>query len=112
MNIEQVKYQLSCWGNFWAEKESLQGYASKSQIQRCSEVLKTGVWASSDKYLFNHRADSIFVPDWIDQLDRVVEQLKPEQKAIINKRYIKKIKLRGIEKTNLYHAVMAISAIY
>lgn len=112
MNIEQMKDQLSCWGKFWAEKESLQGFASKSQVQRCTEVLRTGIWASSDKFLFNHRADSIYVPDWVAKIDKAVEQLKPDQKAIINKRYIKNIKLRGIEKTNLYHAVMAVSAIY
>lgn len=112
MNIDQIKDQLRCWGNFWAEKESLQGYASKSQVHRCAEVLKTGIWASSDKFLFNHRADSIYVPDWVEHMDRCVEQLEPEQKAIINRRFIKKVKLRGMEKTHLHHAVITLAALY
>ena len=112
MNIVEMRKELSSWGKFWRAKEQLQGYASKSTTARLMEIGRTGIWASSDKYLFNHRADSIYVPDWVEHMDRCVEQLQPEQKAIINRRFIKKIKLRGMEKTYLHHAVITLAALY
>lgn len=108
MNIKQVRKELIYWGRFWASRESLQGYASTSVTERCCEVLKTGIWASSDKHLFNHQSDNIFVPQCFKALDSIVFTLPVPQRAAINRRYIKLAKLTNTERIALINAEMTI----
>jgi hypothetical protein len=77
-------------------KEELQGYASTSVTARCCEVMRTGVWISSDKHLFSHQSDSILPPEWVLVIDKAVSSLSPAQKAVINAFYIKNPKLDRI----------------
>lgn len=104
MNIRELRGELKAWGRFWAEKETLQGYASNSVTARCCEVLKTGIWASSDKYLFSHHADNIYVPWHIARIDHALLNLPNPQKAVITKRYIKQTQLNSTERLALLHA--------
>ena len=89
MNIKQLRAELRAWGRYWASKEELQGYASTSVTERCCEVMRTGVWISSDKHLFSHQSDSILPPEWIVKLDTAMKSLSTEQKAVIHSVYIK-----------------------
>ncbi|MAD75144.1 MAG: hypothetical protein CML20_10200 [Rheinheimera sp.] len=112
MNIKELHKQLISWGKFWAAKESLQGYASTSVTERCCQVLRTGIWASSDKHLFNHQADNLYVPDWIACIDHCLNELPPSHRRVINRRYIKQVKLNSTERIALWHAQAGILAIY
>lgn len=89
MNIKQLRAELRAWGRYWASKEELQGYASTSVTERCCEVMRTGVWISSDKHLFSHQSDSILPPQWVLVIDKAVSSLNPAQKAVINAFFIK-----------------------
>lgn len=93
MNIKQLRAELRAWGRYWASKEELQGYASTSVTERCCEVMRTGVWISSDKHLFSHQSDSILPPEWVLVIDKAVSSLTPVQKAVINACYVKRKKL-------------------
>ena len=105
MNVKELDRLLQDWGKFWASRESLQGYARTSVTERCCQVLKTGIWASSDKHLFSHQADAVFVPGWVQDIDRCVNQLtNQEHKMIINRRYVKKAKLKREERVLLWIA--------
>jgi len=115
MNAKELDKLLQSWGKFWASRESLQGYASTSVTERCCQVLKTGIWASSDKYLFSHHADQVFVPDWVNHIDSQIAVLQDVslerrlisttiQKAAITQRYIKLQKVKGFQRIALLHA--------
>ena len=104
MKINDLRSELKAWGKFWAERESLQGYASKSVTARCCEVLKTGIWASSDRYLFSHHADNIYVPWYVARIDKALSNLPAPHKAVVNKRYVKQVVLSSTEKLALLHA--------
>lgn len=108
MTITDLRQQLKFWGLFWASKESLQGYASTSVTARCCEVLQTGIWISSDKHLFSHRADSIYVPHYIKAIDTAVITLPIPQRAAVNRRYIKQARLNSTERLALLHAETAL----
>jgi hypothetical protein len=90
MNIKQLRAELRAWGRYWASKEELQGYASTSVTERCCEVMRTGVWISSDKHLFSHQSDSILPPDWVLVIDKAVSSLSPLHRSVINAAFIKK----------------------
>lgn len=89
MNIKQLRAELRAWGRYWASKEKLQGYASTSVTERCCEVMRTGVWISSDKHLFSHQSESIIPPEWILVIDKAVSSLSPAQITAINAMFIK-----------------------
>lgn len=108
MNIKQLRAELRAWGRYWASKEELQGYASTSVTERCCEVMRTGVWISSDKHLFSHQSDSILPPQWVLVIDKAVSSLSPTQKAVINTYYIKNKKGRELFCKQLIKAEIAI----
>jgi len=90
VNIKQLRAELRAWGRYWASKEELQGYASTSVTERCCEVMRTGVWISSDKHLFSHQSDSILPPEWVLGIDKAVSSLSPAHRSVINAAFIKK----------------------
>lgn len=115
MNVKELDKLLKNWGAFWASREALQGYASTSVTERCCQVLRTGIWASSDKHLFSHQADQVFVPDWVRHIDTQISDLQDVtlqrrfistaiQKAAITQRYIKHQPVRGFQRVALLHA--------
>lgn len=115
MNVKELDKLLKNWGAFWASREALQGYASTSVTERCCQVLRTGIWASSDKHLFSHQADQVFVPDWVKHIDTQISELQDVtlqrrfistaiQKAAITQRYIKHQQVRGFQRVALLHA--------
>ena len=108
MTINDLRSELQAWGKFWAEMEALQGYANKSVTARCCELLQTGIWASSDRLLFSHHADNIYVPWYIKRIDDAVVQLPVPQRAVITKRYIKTIRLSSTERLALLNAEMTL----
>lgn len=115
LKIKELDKLLVSWGRFWAEREALQGYASTSVTERCCQVMRTGIWASSDKHLFSHQADQLYVPDWVAGIDSYVSQLddinvnrrhisRELQRAAITRRYIKNQRLVGLQRVALMHA--------
>lgn len=112
MNIKELNSIMVGWGKFWAARESLQGYASASSIERCRQVLQTGIWASSDKHLFSHQSDNIKVPDWVDHIDQLMLELQPACRRVINLRYIKNARLNKTDKLLLWHAQTYLLSLY
>lgn len=112
MNVKELDKLLQSWGRFWSARESLQGYASTSVTERCCQVMRTGIWASSDKHLFSHQADQVYVPEWVKDIDRCVEQLPTPQRLVINRRYIKEVRLSNTERIALWHAKAQILSVY
>lgn len=123
MNVKELDKILRDWGKFWASRESLQGYASTSVTERCCQVLRTGIWASSDKHLFSHQADQVFVPDWVKHVDECVSKLEDVnlsrrlvaaqvQRAAINRQYIKQERVSGFQKVALLHAKSQLLALF
>lgn len=115
LKIKELDKLLVSWGRFWAEREALQGYASTSVTERCCQVMRTGIWASSDKHLFSHQADHLYVPQWVASIDSCVAQLddvnvnrrhltREVQRAAITRRYIKQQRLVGMQRVALMHA--------
>lgn len=107
MTLKDLRAELKQWGRFWAEKESLQGYSATSVTARCCEVLKTGIWTTSDKFLFSHQSDNIYVPWYVAKIDGAMVGLPAPQKAAINKRYVKQCVLSSTERLALLHAETA-----
>lgn len=112
MNIKELNSILVSWGKFWAARETLQAYASASSIERCRQVLQTGIWASSDKHLFSHQADQMIVPDWVERIDKLMPELRPECRRVINRRYIKNVQLTKDDKLLLWHAQTYLLSVY
>jgi hypothetical protein len=108
MNIKQLRAELRAWGRYWASKEELQGYASTSVTERCCEVMRTGVWISSDKHLFSHQSDSILPPEWVLVIDNAISNLSVYQKAVVAAVYIKRKKQNKI---GLYHLLRSETAL-
>jgi hypothetical protein len=104
MNIKQLRAELRAWGRYWATKEELQGYASTSVTERCCEVMRTGVWISSDKHLFSHQSDSILPPEWVLVIDNAVSSLSPTQRSVITAKFIKNKQIDGQESMHLAKA--------
>tara|TARA_Y100000034_G_scaffold135493_1_gene207624 strand:+ start:3477 stop:3848 length:372 start_codon:yes stop_codon:yes gene_type:complete len=122
LKIKDLDKLLVSWGRFWAEREALQGYASTSVTERCCQVMRTGIWASSDKHLFSHQADQLYVPDWVAAIDSSISQLddisinrrhlsRELQRAAITRRYIKNQRLVGLQRVALMHAQAQLLAV-
>jgi len=86
--INDVRFELKQWGNFWARQESGQGYSSKSNVQAIKEACEIGCASSSDLHLFSHRADSIYVPLHIETIDLALERLSRKCIAALRQRYV------------------------
>jgi len=115
LNVKELDKLLKNWGKFWASREALQGYASTSMTERYCQVMRTGIWASSDKHLFSHQADQVFVPEWVMHIDAQIAELQDVrlqrrhisttiQKAAITQRYIKLQPVKGFQRVALLHA--------
>ncbi|RRJ22571.1 hypothetical protein EIK76_00350 [Rheinheimera mesophila] len=108
MNIKQLRAELRAWGRYWASKEELQGYASTSVTERCCEVMRTGVWISSDKHLFSHQSDSILPPEWINSLSSKIDKLPPNYISVINSVYVRGFAAKGVLLRTLSYAEIAL----
>ena len=86
--LNEVRLELSHWGNFWYNQEQGQGYASKSNIQTLRETLQVGCAIQGTSHLINNRADSINVPDYILEIGNKVDRLKPDYIKAIRQRYV------------------------
>jgi hypothetical protein len=95
MNIKQLRAELRVWGRYWASKEELQGYASTSVTERCCEVMRTGIWISSDKHLFSHKSDSILPPEWVNALGSEIDRLPLNYRSAINAFYVRGHQIKG-----------------
>lgn len=108
MNIKQLRSELRAWGRYWASKEELQGYASNSVTERCCEVMRTGVWISSDKHLFSHQSDSLLPPEWVTLLTSYIDRLSQEYKSVINSYYIRGCPIKGDKLRTLGYAELTL----
>ncbi len=72
MTLKEVRQALRNWGRFWAEKELGIGYSSQSITATMMEVGLLGVCARSDKHLYSHGSDGIFVPQHISFIDNAI----------------------------------------
>ena len=94
-SIKDVRRTMQLWGNFWASQESLQGYASKSNIQALKETLDVGCAAQGTLHLYSHLADNMYVPPHIEEIDEAIKHLTQNQRLSISQKYIKRKKVKG-----------------
>ena len=90
--IKDVKKTLKVWGEFWASKEVTQGFASKSNIVSLKEKLDLGCSVSGSSHLLSNLADSIYVPEHINNTDEAIKHLGIKHKQALTQKYIKKNK--------------------
>lgn len=91
MTLKEVRQALRQWGRFWAEKEMGLGFSSRSITATMMEVGALGISARSDKHLYSHGSAGIFVPDHINEIDKVVNIfLTIEEKKLVRAVYIQK----------------------
>ncbi|HAT42373.1 MAG TPA: hypothetical protein DCS87_11745 [Rheinheimera sp.] len=89
MTLKEVRQALRRWGRFWSEKENGLGFASRSITATMMEVGVLGVSSRSDKHLYSHGADGIFVPDYIAEIDKVISKyLVPEERVLLRSVYV------------------------
>ncbi len=88
-NIQQVRADLSVWGQFWHGREQVKGYGSRSSCDKLSEI--RGPSAS------NAGADSISVPALVLIYDALIENLRPECKRALRAYYV--CSKKGVGKT-------------
>ncbi|KZN64046.1 hypothetical protein N473_15710 [Pseudoalteromonas luteoviolacea CPMOR-1] len=88
-NIKVLRKELRTWGEFWASKESTEGYARKSNVEKVKESCELGGIFSSTLYLHNQGADNIFIPPHIQRLTDRVERLSKDCKLAIVGKYVK-----------------------
>lgn len=86
-NLKQIRYNLSCWGKFWAKQQTLSGYASKSNVEKLREVCELGGWSHSS---VAGLSDSIFIPEDIAFIGKQVDKLGQKEKLVLIGKYIKK----------------------
>lgn len=108
MNIKQLRAELRAWGRYWASKEELQGYASTSVTERCCEVMRTGIWISSDKHLFSHQSASILPPEWVNVLGSEIDKLPLNYRSAINAFYIRGNQIKGRWSKTLFDAELTL----
>lgn len=88
-SIKEVHCDLVAWGKFWAAKESLQGFSSKSNLLVLKEVLDSGVAGSGTTHLVSHLSCNIHVPHYIQVVDDAIDTLGIEHKKALTQQYIK-----------------------
>jgi len=108
MTIKELRTQLRAWGRFWGSKEYGVGYSSSSSTERCCEVLKTGIWASSTKHLFAHYSDSCHTPAWVDEIDAAISKLPEAHRIAITRAYKKAVSGKMQRSLHLQHAESAL----
>ena len=72
------------WGRFWAGKETLQGFSSKSNTQVIKEVLDSGGAGTGTTHLVSHLSINI--------VDDAIDTLSINHKKALTQLYIKKNK--------------------
>lgn len=89
MTLKEVRYALRCWGRFWAEKEMGLGFASRSITATMMEIGALGVSSRSDKHLFSHGAEGIYVPEHIKEIgDAIDKHLRTEERQLVRAVYV------------------------
>lgn len=91
MTLKEVRQALRRWGRFWADKENGLGFASRSITATMMEIGLLGVSARSDKHLFSHGSDGIYVPEYISEIDLVISNcLRKDEKVFLRSVYVQK----------------------
>ena len=80
------------WGRFWAGKETLQGFSSKSNTQVIKEVLDSGGAGTGTTHLVSHLSINMHVPHHIQIVDDAIDTLGINHKKALTQLYIKKNK--------------------
>jgi len=80
------------WGKFWAAKEVLQGFSSKSNVEVMREVLETGGAGAGTSHLISQLSIGIHVPDNIQVIDDAIDTLDINHKKALTQQYIKRNK--------------------
>ena len=96
ITLKIVKQRLLHWGQFWANQEKGQGFASQSVTSRCCDILRTGIESSGTTHMFNQSADSIFVPYHHDEVGQCVAKLSINEQHWLKQKYIKKRKVDNL----------------
>ncbi len=93
MTLKEARFALRCWGRFWAEKEMGLGFASRSITATMMEIGQVGISARSDKHLYSHGSEGIYVPAHIEDVDWAVKWFcTVPEKMLLRSVYVQKRK--------------------
>lgn len=110
MTLKEVRQALRSWGRFWADKENGLGFSSRSITATMMEIGALGISARSDKHLFSHGADSVYVPEHISIIDKAITHyLRINERQIIRSVYVQKKKPTDKGRALLIQAELALS---
>ncbi|MDK1289798.1 hypothetical protein [Pseudoalteromonas umbrosa] len=87
--IKEVRKALKQWGRYWASKEQLQGYSSKSNAEKIRENHLLGGLFKSDGHLYSHGSSNINPPEHIKELSAQIDKLRTEHKQVLVGKYVK-----------------------
>ncbi len=110
MTLKEVRYALKVWGRFWSSKEQGLGFASRSITATMMEIGLLGVSSRSDKHLYSHGSEGVFVPDHITEIDNAVSKfLRINERQIIRAVYVQNKKPTEKGRALLIQAELALS---
>ena len=87
--ISDTRKALVIWGKYWQRQRVLGGWSNSSTVDRCREILQTGVFSGSGSYC--NDSDSIIVPGHIECIDVIVARLNVSFRDALRAKY----KLQG-----------------
>lgn len=91
MTLKEARAALRCWGNFWADKEMGLGFSSRSITATMMEIGQVGISSRSDKHLYSHGSEGIFVPAHISEVDFAIKWFcTASEKIILRAVYVQK----------------------
>lgn len=111
MTLKEAQALLRAWGKFWRSKKYGTGYSSTSITYQMMQTGLLGHAGKSTKHLFSHFSESIYVPDWVELVDYVVDNLTLEEKVQIKNVYINMQYKCGVSTVILQHAEIKIASL-
>ncbi len=83
--ISDTRKALVIWGEYWQRQRELGGWSNRSTVDRCREILQTGVFSSSGSYC--NDSNSISVPDHVEFIDECFERLNVSFRDALRAKY-------------------------
>ncbi len=77
VTIKALRKNLRSWGKFWRNKESIQGFSSRSISEH-----------SDQSFSSRDLSDNMYVPQQIEKLTESITKLRPECIRAIRAKYI------------------------
>ena len=85
--LESLKNELVAWGKYCRGSESHLAGNVRSPSGTIEEIGRVGVFASGTGFL-DQRSETMRLPEWIESIDRRVNQLTPKMRVIVRTEFV------------------------